>query len=95
MSELASGQADGGQPRVLGEGTFLQQAIQQLQVDIGGEVLQVKPAGDLGPPQPQPMRIRVGREPPTQNVADHRRRDGPGLTPRSHRGLINRLALGN
>jgi hypothetical protein len=39
------------------------------------------------------MRIRVGGEPPTQDVADHARPAGPGITPRPHHGLINRLTL--
>ena len=92
--ELASGQADGSQAGIPGEDAFLQEAICQLKVDIRGEVLQVKPAGDPGPPKPQPMRIGVGREPPTQDVADHGRPAGPGITPRPHRGLINRLIIG-
>ena len=41
------------------------------------------------------MRIRVGREPPTQDVAYHSRPDGLGLIPRPHRVLINRLVLGD
>ena len=92
--ELASGQADEGQAGIPGEDAFLQEAIGQLEVDIRGEVFQVKPTGDPGPPKPQPMRIRVGREPPTQDVADHGRPAGPGITPRPHRGLINHLILG-
>ena len=92
--ELASGQADGSQAGIAGEDAFLQEAIAQLKVDIRGEVFQVKPAGDPGPPKPQPMRIRIGREPPTQDVADHARPAGPGITPRPHRGLINRLIIG-
>jgi len=60
-------------------------------VDIRGEVLQVKPTGDPGPPKPQPMRIRVGHQPPAQDVADHGRPAGLRITPRPHRSFINRL----
>ena len=92
--DLASGQADESQAGIPGKDAFLQEAICQLKVDIRGEVFQVKPAGDPGPSKPQPMRIRVGREPPAQDVADHSRPAGPGITPRPHRGLINRLIIG-
>ena len=77
--ELASVQGDGSQAGIPGEDAFLQEAICQLKVDIRGEVFQVKPTGDPGPPKPQPMRIRVGREPPAQDVTDHARPAGPGL----------------
>jgi hypothetical protein len=94
MFELASGQGYGSQTGTPGEDAFLQEAIFQLQADIRDEVFQVKPTGDPGPPEPQPVRIRADCEPPAQDVADHGRRDGPGLPPRPHSGLINRLALG-
>ena len=78
-SSRASGQADESQPGTPGEDALLQQAISQLKVDICREVLQIKPAGDPCPAKPQPARVRVGRQPPPQNVADHRRRARPGL----------------
>jgi len=40
------------------------------------------------------MRIRVGREPATQDVTDHGRPAGPGLPARPHRGHVNRLIIG-
>ena len=92
--ESASGQADESQAGIPGEDAFLKEAIGQLEVDIRSEVFQVKPAGDPGPPKPQPMRIGVGREPPTQDVPDHGRPAGPGITPRPHRGLVNHLIIG-
>ena len=92
--ELASSQADGSQAGTPGKKAFLKEAIFQLEVDFRREILQVKPAGDPGAPKPQPMRIGVGREPPTQDVADHGRPAGPGLTPRPHRGLVNHLIFG-
>ena len=79
MFELASGQDDSSQAGIPGEDAFLEEAIGQLKVDIRGEVFQVKPAGDPGPSKPQPMRVRVGREPPAQDVADHGRRACPGI----------------
>jgi hypothetical protein len=39
------------------------------------------------------MRIGIGREPPTQDVADYGRPAGSGLTPRLHRGLVNHLIV--
>jgi hypothetical protein len=94
MFEPASGQADESQPGTPGEDALLQKAIFQLKVDIRSEVLQIKPTGDPGPPKPQPMRIRVSHQPPAQDIADHGRRDDPRLPPGPHRGLINRLVLG-
>ena len=91
MLEPASVQADEGHAGVPGEDAFLQEAIGQLEVDIRGEVFQVKPARDPSPPKPQPMWIGVGREPPTQDVPDHGSPAGPGITPRPHRGLVNHL----
>jgi hypothetical protein len=64
MFELASVQSDESQPGTLGEDTFLQEAVTQLEAHIGGEVCQIKSAGDPGPPKPQPVRIRVSRAPP-------------------------------
>ena len=81
MFELASGQADRSQAGIPGEHAFLKKAISQLKADLRREVFQIKPAGDPSPPKPQPMRIRVGREPATQDVADHGCPAGPGFTP--------------
>ena len=94
MFDLASGQAEASQVGVLGENAFFQEAVVQFKADIRIEVFQVEPAGDPGPPKPQPMRVRVGQQPPTQDVADHPSAAGPGLTPRPHRGLVNRLITG-
>ena len=94
MFELASGQAEEARRASRARTPSSRRQSCQLQVDIRGEVFQVKPAGDPGTPKPQPMRVRVGHEPPTQDVADHARPAGPGLTPRPHRGLINRLIIG-
>jgi hypothetical protein len=91
MFEPASGQPDESQAGTTGDDSFLQKAISQLKVDIGGDVLQVKPTGDPGPPKLQPMRIGVDGEPPTQDVADHARPARPGNTPRPHRCVISRL----
>ncbi len=79
---------------ILGEDAFLQEAIGQLEVDIRGEIFKVNPPRDPGSPKPQPMWIGVGREPPTQDVPDHSRPAGPGLTPRPHRSLVNHLMIG-
>ena len=94
MFDLASGQADASQAGIPGEDAFLQEAICQLKIDIRGEIFQIKPTGDPGPPKPQPMRIGVGREPSAQDVPDHGRPAGPRITPRPHRGLVNRLVIG-
>jgi hypothetical protein len=92
--DLASGQGDGSQVGIPGENAFFQEAVAQFKVDIRGEVFQVKPAGDPGTPKPQPMRLRVGCEPPTQDVPDHSCPAGPRSAPRLHRGLANRLITG-
>lgn len=94
MLELASGQGDRSQAGTPGEDAFLQEATIQLKVHIGGEIFQVKPAGDPGAPKAQPMRIKVGHEPPAQHFADHGGPAGPGNTPRPHRSLIEYLAPG-
>ena len=94
MFESASGQPDESQAGTPGDDSFLQKAISQLKVHIRGDVLQIKPTCDPGPPKPQPMRIGVDGEPPTQDVADHARPACPGNAPRPHRGLINRLITG-
>ena len=52
MFYQASGQNEASQTGTPGEDTFLQEAIFQLEVDIGGEVLQIKPTGDPSPPKP-------------------------------------------
>jgi hypothetical protein len=92
--DLASGQPKARQPSIPGHNAFLQQAIRQLKPDIRSEVLQVKLANDPGPPKPHPVRINVRREPPTQDIANYARPAGPGLAPRQHRRLINRLIIG-
>ena len=91
MFDLASDQAEVGQAGTPGEDALLSRAIVQLKVDIRGEVFQVKPTGDPGPPKLQPMCVGVGCEPPTQDVADHGRPASPGITPRPHRRLTNHL----
>jgi hypothetical protein len=91
MLESASGQGERSQAGASGADAFIQIAILQLKVDIGGEVLQIKQAGDLGSSKPQPTRIRLDRVQPTQYVADHSRRACPPITPRPHRGVVNRL----
>jgi hypothetical protein len=62
--DLASGQVESSQAGIPSKDAFRQEAIFQFKADTRGEVFQVKPSGDPGSPQPQPMRIRVGREPP-------------------------------
>jgi hypothetical protein len=94
MFELASSQSDGSQAGIPGENALPQEAIFQLKVDICGEVFQIKRAGDPGPPKPQSMRVRVSRQPSKQDVPDHGGPAGPGITPRPHRGLVNRLIIG-
>ena len=94
MFDLASGQAEESQAGIPGKNAFLKETVVQLKIDIRGEVFQVKPAGDPGTPEPQPMRVGVGHQPPTQDVADHGRPAGPGITPRPHRSLVNHLIIG-
>jgi hypothetical protein len=91
--EPTSGQTYERHASVPGEDAFLQEAIGQLEVDIRGEVSQVKTARDSGSPKPQPMWIGIGCEPPTQDVPDYNRPARPGITPRPHRGLVNRLII--
>jgi hypothetical protein len=69
--DLASGQAQAGQVGILGENAFFQEAVLQFKVDTRVEVFQVEPARDPGPPKPQPMRVGVGHQPPTQDVAEY------------------------
>ena len=78
--ELASGQADRSQACIPGEHAFLKKASSQLKADLRREVRHISLA-DPSPPKPQSMRIRVGREPATQDVADHDCPAGPGFTP--------------
>jgi hypothetical protein len=94
MFESAPGQTDECQAGTPGKDAFIQEAIFQLKVDVRDEVLQIKPTSDPGPPKPQPMRIKDRSEPPSQDVADHARPAGPGIPPRPHRGLVNRLIAG-
>jgi hypothetical protein len=75
--EQAADQDEAGQAGILGGDTLLEEAIRQLEADTRGEVFQIEPAGDLGSPKPQPMRIRVGHEPPAQDVTDDARPAGP------------------
>ena len=76
-----SANADGSHAGLPVSDAFLQEAIGQLKVDFRAEVLQIKPAGDLGPPKLQPTRVRVGREPSTQDVPDHGGPAGLGAHP--------------
>ena len=92
--KLASAQADESQAGIPGEEAFLEEAVFQLEADVRSKALQVKPTGDPGPPKPQPMWVRVGREPSTQDVPDHARPAGPGIAPRPHRGLVNLPIVG-
>jgi hypothetical protein len=95
MFDVAASQDDGGQMRILGEDAFLKEAIVQLEVDFRTEISQVKSATDPSPPKPKPTQVGVGRELTTQDVSDHSRPAGPGVAPRSHRGLVNHLIFGS
>jgi hypothetical protein len=93
MLDVASGQVDGTQVGTPGEDAFLEEAIVQLKTDTRGEITQIQSAGDPCPAKPQPTWVGVGHEPSTQDVPDDCRRAGPGVTPRSHRGLVNHLVI--